>query len=370
MRIESITLSRLSIPFRFAFEHASAKRKRTETLWARVETDDGSCGHGEACPRTYVSGESIESALAFFERHRKSVLEIREVSDLRSWVEQRRADIDASPAAWCALELAILDALGRSSGRSVESLLGLEELAGEFRYTAVLGVQDRGSFRSVLSRYRELRMTEFKLKLSGNLDEDRERLRILRSEGEVGTLRLDANNLWDSGEVAARHLESLGGGFLAVEEPLTPNRYGELARLASRVGVLVVLDESFLRARQLEEIPESKGVFVLNVRVSKMGGLLRSIDVVRTARRAGFAVVVGAQVGETSLLARAALPAAREAAGILVGQEGAFGDRLLIEDLARPPLTFGNGGVLRAPVPGAGFGLALTESSRFLSPLG
>ena len=64
--------------------------------------------------------------------------------------------------------------------------------------------------------------------------------------------------------------------------------------------------------------------------------------------RAGIGVIVGAQVGETSLLTRAALTVARAAGDALVAQEGAFGTFLLERDVCDPPLMFGAGGVLDA----------------------
>jgi L-alanine-DL-glutamate epimerase-like enolase superfamily enzyme len=77
-----------------------------------------------------------------------------------------------------------------------------------------------------------------------------------------------------------------------------------------------------------------------------MGGLIRSIQVIEAARACGVGVIVGAQVGETSLLTRAALTVARAAGDALVAQEGAFGTFLLERDLCDPPLMFGAGGVL------------------------
>jgi hypothetical protein len=61
-------------------------------------------------------------------------------------------------------------------------------------------------------------------------------------------------------------------------------------------------------------------------------------------------VIVGAQVGETSLLTRAALTVAHAAADVLVAQEGAFGTFLLERDVCDPPLMFGAGGVLDVSV--------------------
>jgi hypothetical protein len=70
--------------------------------------------------------------------------------------------------------------------------------------------------------------------------------------------------------------------------------------------------------------------------------------VIAGARARGIGVIVGAQVGETSLLTRAGLTAARAASDALVAQEGAFGTFLLQRDVCDPPLMFGAGGMLDA----------------------
>jgi hypothetical protein len=67
---------------------------------------------------------------------------------------------------------------------------------------------------------------------------------------------------------------------------------------------------------------------------------------VESARSAGLKLIIGAQVGETSLLTRAALTVADASRDILIAQEGAFGDLLLEEDICSEPLVFGPGGRL------------------------
>ena len=86
--------------------------------------------------------------------------------------------------------------------------------------------------------------------------------------------------------------------------------------------------------------------WIVNIRVSKMGGLIRSLEVLEAARNRGTHVVVGAQVGETSLLTRAALGVARQAGELLFAQEGAFGTLLLEKDVCQSPLMFGRGALL------------------------
>jgi L-Ala-D/L-Glu epimerase len=120
-----------------------------------------------------------------------------------------------------------------------------------------------------------------------------------------------------------------------VEEPLQANDYEGLAQVAEAVGCPIIVDESVVRIAQLARLRGPADRWIVNVRVSKMGGILRSLDLVAEAGRRGIRVVVGAQVGETSLLSRCALTVARAA-----------DDGLLSKDVCDPPVMFGVGGVL------------------------
>jgi L-alanine-DL-glutamate epimerase-like enolase superfamily enzyme len=272
-------------------------------------------------------------------------------------------DIDRNPAAWCALELALLDLLAREQGQPVEALLGLPPLRGPFRYTAVLGDADVGTFSKQLERYRQAGFTQFKVKLSGRYEHDRDRLAQFSEECAAGCdVRLDANNLWQDWRVASDYLQRLPGSFAGIEEPLAAGDQTGMASLFRETGIPVILDESLLRAGQVAGLDEGIG-WRINLRVSKLGGLLRSLDVLEAARDRGIPVIVGAQVGETSLLTRAALTLATAAGDLLTGQEGAFGTHLLSRELCRPVLMFGPGGKLAGDVVEAlagmpGYGMA------------
>src|SRR5690606_5240121 len=95
---------------------------------------------------------------------------------------------------------------------------------------------------------------------------------------------------------------------------------------------------------------------------SKAGGLVRALDLVQALRARGIPVIVGAHVGETSILSRAALTVAAAAGDLLIAQEGAFGTHLLARDVVHPPVMFGPGGVLevaRLGLEPAGLGLRI-----------
>jgi L-alanine-DL-glutamate epimerase-like enolase superfamily enzyme len=350
LSIERFEFRELGIRFKTTFRHAAAERSATETVWIDVVASDGTVGSGESCPRSYVTGETIATARAFASRHEASLRRsIIGIETLQAWMADHEEDIDANPAAWCALELALLDLIGKHNGVTVETLLSVRPLADAlFRYTAVLGDAPATAFHAMAGRYRNVGFRDFKIKLSGNVERDREKMAVFDEWTESVRLRADANNLWSDADTAIDALRRLNCTFFAIEEPIGKNQHAELRRIARALECAVILDESFSRVQQLSLLCDPAAQWLINIRVSKMGGLIRSLQALEAARARGIGIIVGAQVGETSLLTRAALTVARAAGNILVAQEGAFGTLLLERDVCEPPLMFGAGGVLNA----------------------
>lgn len=348
MKLTGLFLEPLRIPFRVAFKHASAERSVTQSILVSAHSDSGLTGYGEGCPRDYVTGETEASAIIFFEQFRDNIAAcVTDLPTLRQWSQSHQQEIDQNPAAWCAIELALLDLLARQHNQPVEALLGLPLLTGPFIYSAVLGASGAKQFAETLSRYQQLGIRDFKIKLSGNTHHDRESIALLRTaEISPAQVRADANNLWANSGVAHAYLEALDYPFFAIEEPLQAGQFDTLASLAKSLSTRMILDESLTRESQVAQLPGTPEQWIVNLRVSKMGGLLRSLDLAATCRARGLNVIVGAQVGETSLLTRAALIAAQASRGILLAQEGAFGTLLLESDAFQPELVFGAKGVL------------------------
>jgi len=349
-RIAGTRFRELKIPFTVAFRHASAERSETETVFIEVIAADGTVGFGESCPRPYVTGETIATARAFLDRFEPEIRgTIASLADLRTFEGVHRTEIDTAPAAWCALELAVLDLLGKQQSVPVETLVSMPALTGTFHYTAILGDGSPAAFRAMAERYWNLGFRDFKVKLSTDAKRDREKLEVFKSWSQGGfRVRADANNLWRDASEAIDGVAGLEFAFFAIEEPIGAGRYAQLSRIARVLDCPIILDESCVRREQLAMLDEPSSHWLINVRVSKMGGLLRSLEVVEAARERGIGVIVGAQVGETSLLTRAGLTVARAAGGALVAQEGAFGTLLLEHDIIDPPLMFGAAGVLAA----------------------
>lgn len=356
MRLTDLKMEVLNIPFKVRFHHASAIRSSTEAILVRATTDSGLQGIGEGCPRHYVTGETLTSVQNFFQQYRSYFLSIDSVESLQEWTRNNEYAINSNPAAFCAVELALLNTLAKDMGKTSEALLSLPELSGEFFYTAILGTANRDSFAAQVQRYVDMGFVDFKVKVFGDLAIDRQNIQLLLSQGLANPrIRLDANNLWDTAEEAINYLRQLECPLYALEEPLNMNSRGrgyddhcfdEHRAIVDALEAPIILDENFKTAMDFAPIRMDPAYWIINVRISKMGGIQRSLDVATKAQQLGIPIIVGAQVGETSILSRAALTVANTFSGNVLAQEGAFGTYLLTRDVVTPPLMFGEGGKL------------------------
>jgi L-alanine-DL-glutamate epimerase-like enolase superfamily enzyme len=351
MRASSFRAGSAPIPFRTSFGHASATRDVAANVLVRVDDIDGRFGLGEGCPRDYVTGETVAGARQFLEEHAGAFCALESLEALRTWAATYEAEIDTNPSAFCAAELALLDMFARQRDESVEALLGLPDAGARIAASAIYGTGGTLKFHLRCLAFSVFGIHDAKLKVSGDTARDRSRATMLARRGK---LRLDANNLWPDAASATGGLAGMAPPAWAVEEPVAPRDWQGMQEVASKTGARIIADESFTRLSDLDSMPED---FVVNVRVSKLGGLLRSLAAIARAREQGRGIIVGAQVGETSILARAGLCVAAAAGPHLLGYEGAYGVRLLRWDLVDPSIGFGRGGVVSCNTGPAGLGL-------------
>ena len=358
MKILDLRLHHLQIPFTGSFDHASAARRKGDSLFLSLDFDNGIRGYGEGCPRPYVTGETIASATAFIHLIKEDALaKIGDLHSLRAWVNDHEKLIDQNPAAWCAFELAVIDAFSRQAAVCPSEMLGRPRDANfPFLYTAVIGGGNLNQLNHYLQTYTKLGFSDFKLKLTGSANLDRERIKQLRKCHLKARLRLDANNLWSTPDEAKAYLAKLPGAFFAIEEPLQARDHTGLKLLADRIPQRIILDESLRTTQDFEFLRSHKDRFIANFRVSKLGGLLRSKKLVDAAEKEGIDYILGAQVGETSILTRAAMMLGPHHSPHLLGREGAAGEYLLTKDISTPSVAFGKGG--KCLLPKASPGLA------------
>jgi len=365
-RIAAYSLHAVDLPFRSKFEHAASSRESSSSLFLEITLDDGTTGWGEALPRIYVTGESRDSACALLAETilprllGNSFANFDELTDFLTrcdgtappdWVP---GDVPQS-AAWCAVDLALLDAFGKHFGRSPFGPRPLA-LRDGFRYSGVLTSSRSWKQTAQLLAYRLLGYRAIKLKVDVD-SSPAEIARIRRLAGGRIALRADVNMGWSVEQALAKMPALAREGVSSFEQPLAADDFAGAARLVSETGLDVMADESLNTRASLRRLIETSACTAINARISKCGGLIATLARCREARDAGLWVQIGCQVGESSLLSAAhlhlsaAFPAVRHA-------EGCFGKLLLSEDPASPLLQMRRGGL--PPSLPEKFGLGVT----------
>jgi len=360
IRLTQLDVYRTAIPMR-PFEHAAASRDVAEAIVVRAAFSAGPSGWGETLPREYVTGETLETVAADLEQvvwPAARELDFAAGLDVLLNLPAACPDGRCLNAAVAAIEIACADAhLSRSGSRLTRS--PVRRIAA--RVSGVLGSADPDRTARRLRRMRCFGLRDFKLKLGVAEADDAENLR--RVHERIGkavaagrcTLRVDVNGAWDADSTPERVAALRPFGVSVVEQP-TRCDAAELVHLARRCELPLMADESLLTAADARSLLAEPQRIWWNVRLSKNGGLRRSMRLIEMAAEAGVAVVNGCMVGESSILSAAQRRLLEWAGPRVRHAEGNYGRFLLADDLTRRSLRFGYGGRLQPPA-GAGLGV-------------
>jgi muconate cycloisomerase len=362
MWLKKIHLYLLQIQLCMPIKHYLAERTHSENLVVKVVTDSGVVGFGEGIARQYVTGEVMESSLRFLQDHLIPELNgfhpseppdlIEALAELLS--EDNRAQ---APAACCALELAILDAAGKTWSQSVAQMLGGGDQP--LIYSAVIPMMSYPSFHRLLHLIRDMEMSFVKIKV-GN-ERDTEILSLAREIlGHEVDLRVDANGAWSSEEAGKRIAAMMAYGISAVEQPVPKEDIQGLKRVSEQVEIPIIADESLCLERDAKKLASLDACQVFNLRLSKCGGILAANRMYEIGRKKAIAAQLGCQVGETGILSAAGrqLAATRK----LLYLEGYYSCYLLKDVIVNEPVEFGAGGVAQ-PLAGHGLGVSVNEET-------
>jgi muconate cycloisomerase len=350
--IDALTVYRLKIPFRQTFTHATQARDDSDAIIVKLSGANGETGYGEALPRPYVTGESTDTMITRVrERLAPEVLgrswtpgwptfdELARV--LADWTASQSEKVASWNAAFCAVELALIDWSLKSLRVSLTDFLPPSR--NEVVYSGVISADSPGEAAALAKRMVKLGIRQIKVKV-GTLDDAARIAAIRQAAGERVELRGDANGAWTT-EQALAQLKALQPYKLAViEQPVAADDFNGLKRVHEETGIAVMADESLITLEHARKLIEQRACGYFNIRLSKNGGITGSLAIAKLAQQAGMKIQVGAQVGETGILSAAGRAFAAHLPEIAFA-EGSFGTWLLTEDITFEDVAFGYGGI-------------------------
>jgi O-succinylbenzoate synthase len=264
-----------------------------------------------------------------------------------------------------AIELAILDAELRATGRSFADEIG----AVKDRVPSGVSVGIMNSVPELLdavTKYVDQGYVRIKLKIEPGWDV--EPVAAVREKYPDIPLQVDANTAYTLGD--ARHLAKLDPfDLLLIEQPLPEDDVRGHAELAKQITTPVCLDESIVSARAAADAIALGACSIINIKAGRVGGYLEARRVHDVARANGIAVWCGGMletgIGRAANVALAALP------GFTLPGDTSASDRYYTQDLTAPFVL--EDGHVRVPTgPGLGVEIdraALKELTTSVTPL-
>ena len=379
MLIDRIHIYPISLPFAVSFNHSLSSEAAARNVVVEICADNGRVkGYGEGAPRTYVTGETQESAtsrIVDFLRHPRFPWNLPSIDRIWEFVDD--VSRTAAPnAALCALENALLDAHGKAAAVPVLDFFPRDNLIPVIHYGAPIPLTDTKRTIRLCELSLALGIRTIKVKLGPDLRSNR---RALKTISEVFrndcTLKVDANGAWDRA-VAWSHLSCLEKFRVrVVEQPMPPSHPDQpaFAKQLRGMGIRCMADESACSENDLGHILRTGSFDMINVRLSKCGGFRRTWQLIDRIRECGLAFQIGCHLGESGLLS-----AAGRALSLLCGDalyfDGSYDAFLLAENITTRDVTFQQGGAARA-LGGTGLGVdvdvsrlaALSEPGRIIT---
>jgi L-Ala-D/L-Glu epimerase len=264
----------------------------TESAVVVVTLSDGlHAGRGEASGAYYL-GDDVDAMTAAIEAVR---------GELERGIG-REALQAAMPAGGGrnAVDCALWELEAKRQGCPVWKLAGLPE-PRPLLTTFTLGADAPEAMAAGAVAFAEARA--LKLKLTGELELDAERVRAVRAARPDCWLGVDANQGYEIGELDALVDHLVYSQVALLEQPLARGCEEDLE--GYQCPIPIAADESILTADNLEGLV---GRFqVANIKLDKCGGLTEGLAMARRARSLGLDVMVGNMVGSSLAMAPAYL---------------------------------------------------------------
>jgi L-alanine-DL-glutamate epimerase-like enolase superfamily enzyme len=361
MLIKEVTTLKITLPFAFEFSHSLRKRMSITNVFILIKGEDGRIlGCGEGAPRSYVTGETPDTMIANISKlvqHKYFPWKIYDIEQIWNYFDScpEQKEMNASI---CALEMALLDTFAREQNMKIIDFFSHKHYASPVIYSAAIPLGTVNIVKKACLTINNLGISRLKLKIGKDFDQNKSLLKTI--SGSISgkyDLKVDVNGVWDK-DTAFRHTPLLSEyGIKVIEQPMAPGSgdISDFSQEAKKFNITLMADESACSFEDMQKISHDGSYGMVNVRVSKCGGLRRSIKVTDYLRARGIPFQIGCQLGESGLLS-----AAGRILSLLCGDsvsfEGSYDGLLLAENVTEENVSFGTGGIA-FPLNGIGLGI-------------
>ncbi|HWX49945.1 MAG TPA: enolase C-terminal domain-like protein [Roseomonas sp.] len=359
--IERMRVFLVESPIKMArAQGVGAVKGSVKRVLLELTTRDGIVGWGEAAPWEVFTG-TPEGAFAALDTYLRPLVTGADARRLRTLMAAMDRALIGHPESKVAVEMALLDILGKSTGMSVADLLG-----GRVRDTIPLSFSIADpDFAADLERMHAMvagghRLFKVKTGVKPHA-EDMAHLEAIRDAfGDKVDLRLDYNQALEpfGAMTILRDVDRFRPTF--IEQPVPRRHLDAMAGFAHALDTPILADESCFDATDLLEVVRRQAADAISVKLMKCGGLLKAQAMMAIADTAGLPGYGGTLwEGGIALAAGTQLIAATP--GISLGCEFYMPHHVLTEDVLEERIANRDGAVVVPDAPG--LGIRISEAS-------
>jgi L-Ala-D/L-Glu epimerase / N-acetyl-D-glutamate racemase len=279
MRIRSLEAIPVALPFRRPYVTAAGTLERRDMIVVRLRSEQGVSGHGDAVPMSLRGGPRLDAV-------RSDLVDV--CAPLLAGIDlgsdpgrgiaaalSRCREGGAGPQALSAVDIALIDLVGRSLGTPAWRLLGATS-AKPVVCNGTLGADDPDTSAEIAAALARRGFGTLKVKVGSG--DDLERIGAVRAAaGPETKIRLDANGAWGSREAIARLADLAQFGIELIEQPC--RKIEDLAEVRGATRMRVVADESVGDLGEATRAFAMGAVDAATLKLAKVGGVHAALEI-------------------------------------------------------------------------------------------
>lgn len=267
-----------------------------DNVFVRIEKD-GVTGYGEAAPNVRY-GEDNEKTMDRINGI-KSILEQYDLWHYVDLKDQIFASITDQNCARCALDIAIMDWVGKKLNTPLYKLWGLDKSKTP-QTSFSIGIDTIDIIKKKVRAAEKYPL----LKIKVGKENDEEIIEAVRSITDK-PIRVDANEGWKSKEVALekiKWLQTMGIEF--IEQPMPSEMIKETRWLRDRIDIPIVADEAVKTAADIPKLAEAYDG--INIKLMKAGGPQEAMRMIYLAKAMDMKIMLGCMIESAIAISAAA----------------------------------------------------------------
>jgi len=294
--IKEISFQEIVRPLRVTFATAKGRKNMMRSIIVRVALADGSSGLGE-CPSSISFGnETMPVTKGILDKLKPKLIGMP-IENYETAMRLFRKKYTGYPMTISGLEVALFRANLAHREISEHSYWGGKTRSVHTDITIPL-MTDKGLLERWISYAFRKGFIAYKLKVSGNIDHDKEVLSFvhnkLRRSIQGFTLRLDGNQGFTRKTFMqiVDHIRRSRFNVELFEQPLPKNDFQGLKEIRAFSPFPIILDETVITGSDALRVAEHGLAHGINIKIAK-SGIMESAAIMAIAKKHGLKLMIG-----------------------------------------------------------------------------